>query len=115
MTVKIIRKQIPKDKIEKISTETFGNMIKAVVDTEKKIIAIGGDLHSDTENILLEDGSEQKNLWGINLYLQEKGEKRIEFSALINIRPVVGNRSMWIEDENIRIQIEKIVNTLIPE
>jgi len=115
MTIEIIREKIPKEKLEKISAETLGDMVKAVVDIERSILAVGGDLHSDGETMLLEDGSKQENLWGANLYLQEKGEKRIEFSALINIRPRQGNRGMWIEDENIRKRVKTILDSLIPE
>lgn len=115
MTIEIVREKIAKDKLERIVTEGLGDMIKVVVDIERGIATVGGVFHSDGEAMLLEDGSKQENLWGANLYPREKGEKRIEFSALINIRPRQNNRGMWIEDENIRSQIKAILDSLIPE
>jgi len=48
-------------------------MIKFVVDVEREIIVFGGELHSDAEEILVENGSDNRNLWGGNLYpLKEK-------------------------------------------
>ena len=88
-------------------------MIKAVVDIDKQIIALDAELHADLEEVLLENGSNQENLWGINLYLEENKDKQIEYTALINIRPSLDNRSMEIEDLQIRNKINKIVNRLI--
>ncbi|MEI7616244.1 MAG: DUF5674 family protein, partial [Actinomycetota bacterium] len=62
-------------------------MVKFVVDVEKEIMAIGGDLHADEEAILIENGSGQKNLWGINYYLDKDAENTIEFDSMINLRP----------------------------
>ena len=45
--------------------ELFGDMVKAVVDVEKKVMAIGGELHADEEAFLLERNSRQESLWGI--------------------------------------------------
>ena len=88
-------------------------MIKAVVDIDKQIIALDAELHADLEEVLLENGSNQENLWGINLYLEDEKDKQIEYTALINIRPSLDNRSMEIEDIQIKNKINKIVNRLI--
>lgn len=109
----IIDRQIRKDKIKKLANEQFGNLVKAVVDIELKIMAIGGEMHADEEALLLEKGSKQENLWGINLYPNEPKEKWIEFDSMINIRPRQNNRSRGVEDENIRKKITEIVNNLI--
>ena len=90
-------------------------MVKAVVDLEKKIMTIGGELHADEESVMLEAGSMQKNLWGINIYPDMSGEDRVEFDSMINIRPSANNRSRDVEDPNIRLQIIEIVNHLITE
>jgi hypothetical protein len=88
-------------------------MVKAVVDVEREIMALGGDLHSDEEAFLLENGSLQENLWGINLWVEKPFEEMIEFDSIINIRPKQGNRSRFIEDENVRNKIKKIIKKLI--
>jgi len=108
--MKIISDTIPKDKILKDYNNFFKNMIKAVVDIKKRIIAVDGELHADLEEFLLrEKKSSQEDLWGINLYLKKDKKDWIEYTALINIRPSVGNRGMEIEDKKIRGIIKKIV------
>jgi hypothetical protein len=97
---------------EKRETE-FTEIIKIVVDIEKKILAIDAELHADLEALLLENGSQQKNLWGANLnHFKEKSEF-IEYISFINIRPSLENRSMLVEDIEIRRKIEAIVENLI--
>jgi len=91
----------------------FGNLIKAVVDVERKIMAVDGELHADEEALLLENGSRQENLWGINIYPELEGPDRIEFDSLINIRPSQGNRSRGVDNVTIRDQINDIVNALV--
>jgi hypothetical protein len=92
---------------------SFGNIVKAVVDVEKGIMAIGGELHADEEALLLEKGSKQRNLWGINLYPELQPEKFIEFDSVINLRPSQDNRSRGVENTQIRQKIIEIVNSLI--
>lgn len=86
--------------------EHFEDFVKIVVDIEEKKIAFGCDLHIDCAEELLKNGSISKNLWGANIYLQDK---RIDFVSLINIRPSENNRTMEVEDVNIREQIAAIV------
>jgi hypothetical protein len=86
------------------------SMVKIVVDIRRKILAGGGEMHSDCEAVLLEDGSEQDDLWGANWY---PGEQRIAFESLINIRPRLGNRSIVLQDENIRKQVEEITRQIL--
>ena len=78
-------------------------------------MALGGELHSDEEAALLDDGSSQENLWGINLYPEERGEDWIEFDSMINVRPSQGNRSRGVEDEEIRERIRRIVESMVEE
>ena len=88
-------------------------MTKAVVDSKKEIIALDGELHADLEASLIETGSKQEDLWGINLYLEKPLKERIEYTALINIRPSQDNPGMEVENAKIRKKIERIVNKLI--
>ncbi|EKD86638.1 MAG: hypothetical protein ACD_37C00207G0002 [uncultured bacterium] len=91
----------------------FGNLVKAVVDIEKEIMAIDAELHGDEEVYLLENGSKQKNLWGINLYPELENEDFIEFDSMINLRPASGNSSRGVDDPKLREKITKIVHKLI--
>jgi hypothetical protein len=110
--MKIIDKNIKIKELKTMADKMFGNLVKAVVDVEKEIMVVDAELHADEEQYLLEKGSKQENLWGINLYPQ-KGEDLIEFDSMINLRPSQSNRSRGINDKNIRQKIIKIVNRLV--
>lgn len=108
-----IDKRISLDKIQEMAEERFGNLVKAVVDVEKEVMVVGGELHSDEEALLLSEGSKQENLWGINLYPQLEGEDFIEYDSMINVKPSFGNVSRGVDDEKKRQKIKKIVEKLI--
>ncbi len=91
----------------------FFDMVKAVVDVERKVMAVGGELHADEEALLLERGSSQRNLWGINLYPGRAGDEFIEFDSMINLRPSGGNRSRGVDDPRTRENIAAIVRELV--
>ena len=89
-------------------------MVKAVVDVDRDILAIGGELHADEEALLLDDGSTQASLWGINLYPAEHGTPGwIEFDSMINVRPRQGNRTRSVDDPEIRRKITVILERLV--
>jgi|GEM_PF-212588 len=91
----------------------FGDMVKYVVDVERRIAAVGGELHADAEQVLLDGGSRQADLWGANYYPGKGPDHCIEYTALINIRPAQGNRGMLIADESIRSRVREITFALI--
>ena len=111
--MKIIKEKISINELMQMAERKFGDLVKAVVDIEKEIIAIDAELHSDEEALLLENGSEQKDLWGINLYPELTNEDFIEFDSMINLRPSYGNLSRDIGNPKIRKKITKIVNKLV--
>jgi hypothetical protein len=113
--MKIIDKEnkISLKELEKLAKETFGQLVKAVVDTEKEIVVVGGELHADEEKLLLEQGSTQENLWGINLYPEITGEEWIEFDSMINLKPHQDNLTRGVQSKKIRGVIVKIVNHLV--
>lgn len=114
MTVKIIKDAvISRKELNEFAKEGFGDFVKAVVDIEKNIMVIGGELHADEEAVLLEQGSEQADLWGINLYPGKSGDSWIEFDSMINIRPSQNNRSRGVENQEIRAKIIEVVNKLV--
>jgi len=113
MKIKIVEKNIDIKELIRIGEEGFGEMVKAVVDVEKEIMAIGGELHADEEAILLGSGSKQEHLWGINLYPQKKDEEFIQFDSVINLKPSQGNRSRGIENPEIQKRVKEIVERFI--
>lgn len=111
--IRLIETSISKADLKKIALERFGDMVKAVVDVAKGIMAIGGELHADEEAFLLERGSTQSDLWGINLYPDQELPALVEFDSMINIRPSQGNRSRNVEDQAMREKILAIVTKLV--
>jgi hypothetical protein len=93
----------------------FGDMVKYVVDVERDVIAVGGELHADAEQVLLERGSAQSTLWGANYYPGRGRERCIEFTSLINIRPARGNPGMEVVDEMVQQRIRALTFALIGE
>jgi len=109
----IITKNSPfsKDEIEKLK-EQFDIYIKTVIDIEKKICSAGCDRHSDSEKILLEEGSSQSDIWGGGVDLETK---IIDFNSFINIRPSDKNMSNEIQDSKIRKKFEELTKYFFKE
>lgn len=109
----IVRERMSRGELMTEAAQGFGEMIKAVVDVRRGTMAIGAELHSDEETALMDDGSRQRDLWGINLYPNEPGDDWLEFDSMINVRPAQGNRSRGVEDASIRDVIRTIVTRLV--
>lgn len=95
--------------------ERYEDMVKYVVDVERGVIALGGEMHADAEQVLLEAGSRQADLWGANYYPGRGREGCIEYTSLINIRPAAGNRGMELQDEALRARVLELTLALIGE
>lgn len=93
----------------------FEDMVKYVVDVARGVVAVGGEMHADAEQRLLEDGSAQADLWGANYYPGRGRDACVEYTSLINIRPAHGNRSMEIQDAGTRERVRELTYLLIGE
>lgn len=113
MDIRIVETPITLADVRQAAAASYGDMVKAVVDIEKRILALGGEMHADAEAVLLQAGSTQDNLWGINLYPDLPANQWIRFESLINVRPQANNRSMEIQDSEIKETIRAIVGSLI--
>lgn len=111
--MQIVREKISKTELKELAKAIFGSFVKAVVDIDRNIMTVGGDLHADEEQLLLEDGSKQKDLWGINIYPEKMGEESIEFDSMINVRPSQDNRSRGVEDAEVQKKIIQVVQSLV--
>ena len=113
MDIKIIESSISREEVARLAASQFVYMVKAVVDIEKGIMAIGGELHADAEALLAERGSKSNNMWGINLYPEKSADGWIEFDSMINLKPILNNRSRDVENIDTRNKIREIINKLI--
>lgn len=94
----------------------FGDIVKAVVDTKQKIMAVGGELHADEEVLLTEkEGSKREDTWGINIYPKKTETEWIEFDSMINLKPHFGNLSRDVENAETKENIKEIVRALVKE
>jgi hypothetical protein len=114
MRIEIITEPITRAEAVEIAKEIYGSMVKGVADIERGVIALGGKWHMDANMTLMESGSKQDSVWGFNLYVEKNGDGRVEYVALINIRPAQGNHDMYIEDSKVRERIRSIIDRLIP-
>lgn len=111
--IRIITDRMTRDELGTVAAERFGDLVKAVVDVEQRVMAIGSEMHADAEQILLERGSRQQDLWGINLYPDAAGDAFLEFDSMINLRPSQGNRSRSVDDPAMQQRIREIVAVLV--
>ena len=114
MEIRVVRDRITRKELKELAEAWNRNSVKAVVDVDQEIMAVGGELHADEEVLLTEqEGSKREYAWGINLYPDESGDEFIEFDSMINLKPHLGNRSRGVDDAAIREKIRKIVGKLV--
>jgi hypothetical protein len=109
----ILSERIRREELERLVAAHFGDMVKYVVDVERGVLAIGGEMHAEAEQCLLEHGSRQKDLWGANYYPARGATDCIEYTSLINISPRRGNRSMELMDPALRQRVQEITFAFI--
>ncbi len=113
--MRIVDRENPISRVElaSMSAAMFGDLVKAVVDVKRGVMVVDAELHSDEEALLLERGSAQEDLWGINLYPEMQGDDFVEFDSMINLRPSQGNRSRGVEDLLVRERILAVVKSTV--
>src|SRR3989344_345223 len=99
MEIKIVKDKISMGEVSEMAGKLFGDFTKAVVDIELKLME--------------ECGSKRENTWGINIYPKISGEDMIEFDSMVNIKPLLGNRTRGVENNKIKDKIRKVCNLLI--
>ena len=109
MGIEIVRQSISREQLDDIAREYYEDLIKGVVDVKRKIVALGGEMHADSEQVLLEDGSNQSDLWGFNILLDKNKNECLMYESFINIRPRDNNKGLDVEDPKIREQMKKII------
>ena len=104
---------ISMDDLRRLVPGRFRDFVKGVVDLRRGVLVIDADMHADQEAALLAEGSDQRDLWGINLYPQLDGPDWLEFDSMINLRPSFGNRSRGVDDAATRDAIAALVASLV--
>ena len=113
--VRLVRDRIRRAELVTLAESLFGDMVKAAVDVERGVMVVGAELQSDEEAMLLDDGSLQRDAWGINLYPAVDGDGFLEFDSMINVRPSQNNPSRDVMDERTRARIREVVSRLVVE
>jgi len=112
--MKFVKEKISLSDLKQMAGNMFDSLVKAVVDVEKETMAVDAPMHVDEETELLQNGSKQKDLWGINLRPQFYGtEDFVEFDSMINLKPGQGNRTRSVDDQPTREKIIEIVEKLV--
>ncbi len=109
MDIRIIYDEITRKELEVIATDLYGDLIKGVVDIKREIICIGGEMHADSEEVLLNDGSSQEDLWGFNILMDRPKEDCLIYESLINIRPKDNNKDLEVQDPKLRETMKRII------
>ena len=89
--------------------EALETYIKLAVDVRRGVLAGGAVMHADCEALLLQDGSQQADVWGADW---DPGAREVTFEALINIRPRQNNPAMDILDPGTRAHVAQIAREL---
>lgn len=109
MGIEIVRTTVSRKQLTEIAKEYYEDIIKGVVDINREVVALGGEMHADAEEGLLNDGSQLRDLWGFNLLLDELKENCLVYESFINIRPGDNNKSLEVQDPEIRKQMMQII------
>jgi hypothetical protein len=108
--------KISLDELKDMSEKMYGQLVKAVVDIKNKKVVVDAEMHVDEEQYLLNEGSNQEDLWGINLHPDKYNtDDFIEFDSMINIRPRAKNYSRGVENADIQKQIRNIIGEVVHE
>jgi hypothetical protein len=101
------------DELRRMAARRFGDLVKGVVDVRRDVMIVDAEMHADEEAELLDAGSQQLDLWGINLYPDLPVEEWIEFDSMINLRPSIGNHSRGVDDPAVRDRVALLVRRLV--
>ena len=115
MEITLVEGPITREQIKAAAWPYYEEVVKAVVDVEKKVMAIGGEMHADEEQFLLRSGSRPEHLWGINILTARTGPDMVQFDSIINVKPRSGNRTRGVDNPTTREQIRQLVLSFIQD
>jgi hypothetical protein len=113
MEIKILAEKMSMEEVKVFAENWYGTMIKGAVDITQNKVALGGDYHIESGELLIQHGSKLEDVWGFNIRFEEDANGTLEFDSMINIKPNLGNKSRDITDENISKKAEGIIKSWI--
>lgn len=113
MNIVILDRKISIEEVRKLANFWYGTMIKGTVDIELERVALGGDYHIESSEILTGSGSKFEDVWGFNIRFEENKDGVLEFDSMVNIKPNFGNRSRGINNEEIIKKATEIIKKFI--
>lgn len=100
--------------LRQMAERMYGDLVKVDVDVSRRAVVVDMEMHADGEAMLLESGSKEADLWGINLYPAKFGtDGFVEFNSMINIKPSQRNMTRGVEDMAIQAQIRAIISGVV--
>lgn len=108
MAIVILDRKPTPEQLQK-AKEEFGDYVKVVVDTRKELLAAGGERLFQAEQLLLENGSKQSDLWGGGIDL---ATREVDYNSIINLRPNQDNPSRDLLSKEIRSKFDTTVKKI---
>ena len=113
MEIKILIEKMNMDEVKTLASNWYDTMIKGTVDIAQNKVALGGDYHIESGELLTKHGSKPEDVWGFNIRFEEDSNGTLEFDSMVNIKPVLGNKSRSILDEEVSKKAESIIRSWI--
>ncbi|MEN9582229.1 MAG: hypothetical protein RL641_183 [Candidatus Parcubacteria bacterium] len=113
MEIKILKEIMPITEVLALSQNWYDGMIKGCVDIVRNKVALGGDYHIESCELLVKDGSHQNDVWGFNIRFEETPEGLLEFDSMVNIKPALGNRGRNVDNLEVTDKAEGIIRSWV--
>lgn len=114
-TIKILEQPVTLPELRTLAEETYASLLKGSADVELHRVAVGGEWHIDSCEVLTSSGSHKDTVWGFNIVFTEDPERSymLEYHSLINIKPTKNHRAMEITDSVLQDKIKNLVASRI--
>lgn len=113
MQIQILNNKISIDEAKKLADGWYGTMIKGCVDIEQSRVALGGDYHIESSELLTKSGSKFEDVWGFNIRFEENPDGVLEFDSMVNLKPNFGNRSRGINNQEVSNKAREVIYNFI--
>ena len=110
MSIVILKTGVVKnaEAFKDFANEWYPNFLKGTVDIELGRVALGGEWHIESCELLTSSGSTKDNVWGFNILYSDDGNK-LEYHSLINIKPTLNHKKSLITEEDLIKKINHVI------